>query len=304
MKTLQALVKREFWEHRGSMLKTPIVMALFFAFIMVLTSVTGNYFIMSMDGGYDYSDGLSKLFSNIDNLDYRDVYKVINIALYAPISIFGFVMLLISFSYAVGCLYDERKDKSILFWKSLPISDLNTVLSKIIAVGILIPTLYFVAVALFQIFILLFSTVVFWFYGNSGIILWQSSNLFFVIFNSFMTLLITSLWLAPFWSWLMLASSWAKKSAYLWAILPIFLLTIVEGWITHSNRLFVFLWDRVYAAFNILNSNIIDTAVSSTSNRLSIWSSMLFSTEFLAGVLLSAVFLSVSIIVRRYRNEY
>lgn len=48
-----------------------------------------------------------------------------------PVGIAGVVIVFT----LLGALYDERKDRSILFWKSMPASDLETVASKVVTIG-------------------------------------------------------------------------------------------------------------------------------------------------------------------------
>ncbi len=305
MSSFRALVKREYWEHQRAIFKTPLVIALFFAGLMILGALTGDHLI-SINGEREFSivNMLPKAIEGFEALTDDEQQKAIQISLYGTRMLFGFVMLFVCFYYALASLYDERKDKSILFWKSLPISDTATVLSKFVGVCLLTPTLYFIVTAGFQLFELLFATVGAWFGGSFGVTIWTSSNLFGVLFNSFFSMIAACLWLAPLWAWSIFASSWAKKTAFLWMALPIFLITIAEGWIFHSREFISMVFMRIAGGFMILNSNLNQLVGNKMFKENSIeWYNIFGLGEFWIGLIVSAIFLAGAIYTRRYRDE-
>jgi len=303
-KSFKALVKREYWEHKGAIFYTPAIMAAIFAGLMLLGTITGNNVSVNGHDSFDYMEYLPQAVEQFENLDEQERSNGVQIGLNAPMVMFGFVMLIISLFYCLGALYDERKDRSILFWKSLPISDTTTVLSKFVAVCFLIPLFYFGVLAVFQLFLLLFATVVAWFGGSSGVTIWTSSNLFGVLFNGLFSLIITSLWLAPLWGWLMLASSWAKKVAFLWGTLPIFMISVAEGMIFHSSSFIEMVGERIADGFAILNSNM-HYLVGADMFDIHVmrWYEVFSSMEFWAGLFVTAVFLAGAVFTRRHRDE-
>lgn len=302
--SFKALVKREYWEHRGAMLITPAAIAAFFAVIMILGVLTGDRIIVNEGHTFDFSQHLPKAVEEFERLDPEDRTQGVQIGLYAPRVLFSFVMLVIGLFYCLGSLYDERKDRSILFWKSLPVSDTATVLSKFFTVSLLIPAFYFVVTALFQLYLLVFATVGAWFGGSLGGSIWGASNLFGVLFNSLFSLIVASLWLAPIWAWLIFASSWAKKVAFLWGILPIFLVTIAEGWIFQTSSFLQMVGERIAGAFVILNSNLNRLVGNDMFDEHSAdWWNAFSETEFWYGLIVSSVFLAGAIYTRRFRDE-
>ena len=116
-----------------------------------------------------------------------------------------------------------------------------------------------------------------WFGGSTGVTIWASSNLFGALFNGLFSLIVASLWLAPLWGWLMLASSWAKKVAFLWRTLPIFMISVAEGMIFHSSNFIEMVGVRIAEVFA--------------------------SMEFWAGLVVSAIFLAGAVFTRRHRDE-
>ena len=304
IKPFKALLIREFWEHKGAMLYTPAFIAAFFAFILLLASFGGDSILIEMDNDTHYSSELPSAVEMFENLEDTKRSKSIQVGLYAPMSILGFVMLIVSFFYALGSLYDERKDRSVLFWKSLPISDVTSVLSKFVTLCISIPILYFVVISAFQLFVLLLGTVISWFGGSFGLTLWTSSNLFLVMVNSLLSLVVASIWLAPVWAWLMLASSWAKKSTFLWGVLPIFLLSFAEAWLFHSRVLLSIIGDRIGQGFTILNSELNGLVGGGMFNLpFDKWLAVFLNVEFWAGMIVTSIFLTAAVMVRRYRDD-
>ena len=130
--------------------------------------------------------------------------------------------------YALGALHGERRDRSILFWKSLPVSDLTTVLSKASIPLVVLPLVAFMVVVALQIFMLLASTAVLLVSGVSAMPLWTEvplPRIWLILLYGLATL---ALWHAPIYGWLMLVSGWARRAAFLWAFLPPLALCVVE----------------------------------------------------------------------------
>jgi len=304
IRPFKALLIREYWEHKGAMFYTPAFIACFFAFVLVLASLTGGTVVIESDNGASYSSNIPQAVDMFEKLEENKKAKGIQIGLYAPMTVFGLVMLIVSFFYALGSLFDERKDRSILFWKSLPISDTSSVLSKFVSISIIIPELYFVVISAFQLFVLVYGTVVAWFGGNLGLSLWSSSNFFIVMINSLFSLIVASLWLAPVWAWLMLASSWARKNAFLWGLLPIFLLAFAEGWLFHSNRLLTIVGLRIAESFTIINSQLNGLVGGDMFNiPANQWFMAIVSGEFWMGLIVASLFLGAAVKIRGIRDE-
>lgn len=306
MNSFKALVKREYWESKGSMLYTPVTIAAFVAIVMVLGVLTGGS--LQIDDGshsFNFTEKLIEGIGKIDSLSEGEQDNLVQSGLYFPTVLFGFVMFVIGLFYCLGSLYDERKDKSILFWKSLPVSDTATVLSKFVAISLLIPVIYFAAISVFQVFLLIFATILSWISGSSGVTIWTSSNLFGVLFNGLFSAIVASLWMAPVWGWLLLASSWAKKVAFLWGTVPIFLIVIAEGWIFGSARFFNLVGERIGHGFVTMNSNLLNLLDKDIfdGRAVSRWYEVLGESGFWIGLIVAAGFLAGAIYARRYRDE-
>jgi len=126
----------------------------------------------------------------------------------------------VSIFYSLEALHSERRDRSILFWKSLPVSDLTTVLSKASIPLIVLPVIAVAIVVATVLIMLLLTTLVLIGSGVSLVTIWKPA-----LFQAFLMLLyhlitVHILWYAPFYGWFLLVSAWARRAAFLWAVLP------------------------------------------------------------------------------------
>jgi ABC-2 type transport system permease protein len=204
MKTYSWLVRREFWENRAIWMVPAIIGA-------ALT--------------------LAALFGKVDMVPLAspEQSRVMGgVVLFAFGVSFFAVMSLYSTWYLLDCLYADRKDRSVLFWKSLPISDTATVLSKLFTGLIAIPLVYFFAAdisTLLMAFIISVRAR-----SSVGSALWQP-DLWLQLQALWLYLIVTTaVWYLPFAGWLMLVSAWAKRAVMLWSILPLLALYLVERW--------------------------------------------------------------------------
>jgi len=131
--------------------------------------------------------------------------------------------------YCLEALHGERRDRSILFWKSLPVSDLMTVLSKASIPLVVIPLFSFALTVATQLIMLLLGTAVVWGSGVRVATLWTQVPLFQMsLMLLYHLLAVHVLWYAPIYGWLLLVSAWARRAVFLWAALPWLAIGIVE----------------------------------------------------------------------------
>ena len=136
----------------------------------------------------------------------------------------GFLMLIgmvVGAFYCVEASQTERRDRSILFWKSLPVSDLTTVAAKAMIPLLVLPLLIFAITFALQLVMLLASSAVLAIAGAPVALLWTRLSLFRMApLLLYHLIAIHALWHAPFYGWLLLVSAWARRAALLWAVLP------------------------------------------------------------------------------------
>ena len=224
-KTMWALLRRELWESPVAFKWTPIGIGIFLVFLTIVSLVIYTQFDHSLTSLFD----TMAAFANTDS-DQRSL--IVTAALFSVATLFFQIMLLIILFYLSGSLYDDRKDRSILFWKSLPVSDGMTVASKILTACLLIPAMFLFAIIMTQLVLLLFA---------SGLGLFAGVNPFttFILPASLprlwtimaLGLVVQALWLLPIYAWISFCSSWAPRLPILIAFgIPAGIALIQHSW--------------------------------------------------------------------------
>jgi ABC-2 type transport system permease protein len=148
--------------------------------------------------------------------------------------------------YCLGALHGERRDRSILFWKSLPVSDLTTVLSKAIIPIVVLQLLSFAITVALQFIMLLLSSAVLWASGLNAATLWTQLSFFHMSLGLLYHLVtVHALWYAPFYGWLLLVSAWARRAAFLWAALPLLAIGAFEKIVFNTQHFVTLLENRL-----------------------------------------------------------
>jgi ABC-2 type transport system permease protein len=195
-------VKRELWENR-SICVAPSAVAALFLFAFLVSTVTGRWIKAhphNVTQPYDFA-------------------ALVIMATTFIVSVF----------YCLDALHGERRDRSILFWKSLPVSDLTAVLSKATIPLVVLPVVTFVITAATQLIMLFMSSAAVLMHGESVTALWRGVS-FFQTWPMLLYHLIAvhSLYYAPIFAWLLLVSAWARRVPFLWAFLPLAAIGVAE----------------------------------------------------------------------------
>jgi ABC-2 type transport system permease protein len=201
-----ALLKREVLEHRNIFIGAPVVVALllFVAATWVATQISQS----------DLAEGLrfvSALFDGLSPLDMAPFIMLLAIPFY-------FTLYVCSVIYLINTLYQDRKEMSVLFWQSMPVSNLQTVLSKIVAIVLVAPIFYVLVIFMMYLIAMVWLTIL----GISNDVdLVGIGYLFLAAIASlvliYISTVVTGLWLLPSVGWLLLFSAFAKKTPLLWA---------------------------------------------------------------------------------------
>ena len=203
-------------------------------------------------------------------------------------------LLIVAVFYCLDALYGERRDRSILFWKSLPVSDLTTVLAKASIPVLILPLVTFVVTVVTQWIMALLSTVVLLGSGLSAATLWNHLPLFQMWLRLFDHLVgFHGLWYAPFYCWMLLVSAWARRVPFLWAALPPLAIGVVEK-IAFNTSYFE----------AILRYRFAGSPDADPMDPLTHLSPVpfLISPGLWIGLVVSAAFLAVAIRLRRYHG--
>ena len=221
MKTFYWLVKREFWEHKGGFFWAPVVTGIVFLVLNGMGIALGEVFGHRW-GGMQFGAGNVHFQNDMSLVDLRNAGAGIDIMLYGVAAIILGVTAIVVFFYCLGALYDDRRDRSILFWKSLPLSDTSTVLSKLASAALLAPAISIAVGVIVGLVLALFLAIVATIHGISLWSLLIASHPLRVTVTLILLLPLYAIWALPTLGWLLLCSAWAKSKPFLWAIaLPI-----------------------------------------------------------------------------------
>jgi ABC-2 type transport system permease protein len=203
-------VRRELWENR-SIYVAPLVAATVVLFGFTIRTIT-----------------LPRRMRALSALDPAQQRA----ALEMPYDVAAVLVILTAYIvgvfYCLDALHGERRDRSILFWKSLPVSDLTTVLSKASIPLVVLPLLAFAIIVTTQLIMLLLSTAVLVLSRTGAATLWTQLPFFQMTLILLYGLAVHALWHAPLYGWLLLVSGWARRTTFLWAVLPPLAICVVE----------------------------------------------------------------------------
>jgi ABC-2 type transport system permease protein len=156
---------------------------------------------------------------------------------------------LVTIFYCLSALNGERRDRSIQFWKSLPVSDLTTVLAKVAVPMVVMPLVMLAVIIGAQFIMLVLSTIVVLLHGIDPGRLWARVDLRLMWTVLPYGLLVNALWMAPVYAWLLLVSGWAKRMAFVWALAPPLGLALFERLAFNSTHVIRFVIERVAGGF-------------------------------------------------------
>jgi len=306
------LLKREFLEHRSIFLFVPAAISIFLVLMMAL-----SVFVVNMEIGDDPdtnisigdrrhetrdeerfdSNGDSKVFASV-----RDIYtmKIQELAatdreyreeqisrflmgLSAPVQV---VLMFVIFFYLLGSLYEERKNRSILFWKSMPVSDLSVICSKLTSGLIVAPAIALVCIAFAQISALVMASVL-GAMADTEIwsVIWSPANLFSHWGHMTGFFMVQVIWSMPLFCWVLLVSAFARSIPLIWVIGVPIAVVIAE------QILFPFDWfsdfftrhSQPYGGLQMGAANMDTTLIVDMLSDMDLWLGILVGVAFIAG---------------------
>jgi ABC-2 type transport system permease protein len=277
-------VRRELWENR-SMYVVPLIVAAVQVFGFAISTI-----------------GLADRRRAVLLLDPAHQRAAIEQPYDIAAMMMIFIVFIVGAFYCLDALHGERRDRSILFWKSLPVSDLTTVLSKATIPLVVLPLIAFAIIVCVQVIMVLETGVVLIFHGMSPATTWAAVPFFQDWLVLLYGLVAIALWHAPIYSWLLLVSGWARRATFLWAVLPLLAIQIFER-ITFGTSYFgSFVKHRLMGfapdafGFHGHSQPTIDSLTQLTPGRY------LSSSGLWIGLVFAAAFLFVAARLRRYRG--
>jgi ABC-2 type transport system permease protein len=298
-----ALIRREIWEHR-SLYVTPAVVG----GVMVLTLLTAFVFASGYQEIVDI--GIVGAQNLVGDAERRAALLAILVGNTVPFIIAGAILTVF---YCLDSLYAERKNKSILFWRSLPITDAETVISKFLTTAIAIPVIAFGVIVVTHLVILAITGVFVSIEGGSSMLLvWKSAPLFDVWAGILIITLLIPIWFSPFIGWFLFVSAWTKRSPLLMAFLPLILLPVLEYWVFRTHLI----GDAIRTRFDQLpifkgiepELFFDEQEFVANMDAISLLAyidvgEFLTSPQMWAGVIVCGLLMTAAIYVRRYRDE-
>ena len=322
MNTMLLLVRREFWEHR-SLWIAPLV----WAGIIVILSAWLFFVIIPRHAPEGVLQPVNvEEIQGLSDADRAEVREAMEQAKRHDVprttisfSFLGISQLISSFAcivvffYLIDCLFTERRDRSILFWKSLPLSDTQVVMSKLAVALVAVPLGVVVLATVTQ--LVLFS--LFWVQFHDTVIGnvlsdWNFGAWLRALVVEFAVLLCGVLWYAPIAAYFLLLSAWARKLVFLWAIVPLIAIPPLEWVFFQSAYVLDFIGQRFGGfiklmnldpgAFNLGTRDSAGPHIGDVLAKMDV-SAVLLSPETWVGLAAAAAMVYVTIRIRRYRDD-
>jgi ABC-2 type transport system permease protein len=270
-------VRRELWEYRSIYL-APLSIAgvIMLGYVLVLPGLPHTVRSAMALSAEKQHDAIARHFEAVAGLIMAAAF-------------------IVSVFYALDTLYGERRDRSILFWKSLPVSDLTTVLAKASVLLVALPAIAYVITAVTEAIILLLSIAVLAANGLSvSAYCAQLQPIQAMLGLLYHLVTVHIFWYAPGYAWLMLISAWSRRAPFLWAILPPFAIAVFEKITFHTSYFSDFLQNRFAGGndgHNMLGPDMEMPIVH-----------FMLTPGLWIGLLFAAAFLVVAARLRRYRG--
>jgi len=314
MKRILALLRREFWENKGAFRTTPMAIGGVCIALMLMAIFTTIHIDNEL---YTFKQAMRLLAGQPAETMVTHLHQtMIGISI-----VFTVVMSFVVFFYLLGALYDDRKDRSILFWKSMPASDLQTVASKLLSAMVVVPLIFWTVLIITQILMIITASVMVLSVGENPWTLFLSHlnplGPWFMVLCSYLA---ASIWFLPFYGWLLLVSAFAPRIPLLFAVIPPVVVALLQLWIdflrtfTFNNSLFGIIGEWVANSPVIISIQIQGGQetlalgipyTSSFDHALTIGNILdrLFSLQMAGGLAVAAVFLAGAVWLRRRATD-
>ena len=254
--TMKWLLKREFWEHKGGFFWTPLVVGAIIALGVIVSTVAGLAF-KSQHGFNINGERINDLSGQVSPEHQAQVIAALSQGYVMTSGPLFMAMTVVIFFFCLGNLFDERKDRSVLFWKSLPVSDNETVVSKALMALLGAPLLtigFAIATSVVVLLILVAGA------AGTGVNLagvFANADTYTAPFAMLALVPVYLVWALPTVGWLMMVSAWARTKVFLWAVGVPVLTGVLLAWF---NAMFDFGWNIEWFWQNIVARGLLSVA--------------------------------------------
>ena len=311
-------IKREMWEHNGAFIKVPVVIFILLCVSILAAIAVGRAADFSHSYHYDTHEE-TQHEGGVREFDYQDVVigdaeakknHAVNAASFPDKDFsegagivnnvgymaFSGILFFISLTYLLGCLSADRKDGSILFWKSMPVSETQNVLTKVVVASCVLPVIAWLCALAFSLVLLVVVTILALMSGFDGAmsLIWSEQTFLGSAWQYIGSFLAVSLWRLPLVAGLLLASAYAKKTPFLVAIIPLLGSVVFEKIVFGSTGML-----SLYMSYIVPNFS----TASSTSSGWGDLFAVLTLMQFWVGTILAAGMLYGAVWLRENRYE-
>jgi len=297
MNIFKALVKREILDGKSFYIRTPAILASLTVILLVLsTLIMGEIHLDTSNGGdvKNIGEGMALL----QEKEPEEVSSAVTLMYWGITMLTWFAFPFVIFFSLLGTLYEERRDRSIMFWKSMPVADWQEVLVKLFVPLVVAPLIFLGVTIATQLVISVFMGIVVLFQGGPALEMFPLGLMFTSWFILLGHYLMGMLWALPLLAWLLLVSAFAGRMPFLWAILPPFVLVAIEGiffksysiakWIAiHMGGWREAIEDRIAHnidgprdLFNMIISAGLTESVAITFSSVNMWAGLLIAVGF------------------------
>jgi ABC-2 type transport system permease protein len=273
-------VRRELWENRSTYI-APLLVAAFVLFGFSISTI-----------------GMPHRRRAVLLLDPAQQRATIGMPYDVAATMLIVTAMIVGAFYCLDALHGERRDRSILFWKSLPVSDLTTVLSKASIPLVVLPLFIFAIIVMTQFLMLLWSSAVLLPSGLAATT-WTRFKLFQQSLILLYGLIALALWHAPIYGWLLLISSWARRATFLWAVLPFLAIGVLERIAFNSTHFVSLLKYRFMGHLGeafVFDKHGVHSLTQLTPGKF------LSTPGLWIGLVVAAALLAAAVRLRRYRE--
>jgi ABC-2 type transport system permease protein len=290
-RVLYTLLRREFAEQRLSFLYLPILAALLACIVLpwrIMRDPFAEMFGRLMEMGAQQGE-----LSGLRQQQITEMWEQRNVLYVREIFLITEGMMFTAFwcsmaYYCLYTLYQQRSNRSILFWNSLPIADWQTIASKLLAGLVCCQLVYQLGLVLVDVTTALAVRV--W-VGASGVEHWNQylaeAQLARNALDSLIMMPLRTLWALPVYAWLLLASAWSRRAPFAWATGPWLVLVVAE--LTFNDKSLVF--DKIFEHLFVVDS-FLSSTITGTEEGYP-------ATELVLGALLGLGFVAAAVLFNR-----
>ncbi len=235
MSKLKALAGRELIENRNGIVLTPVILM---GLMLILVIGSMSFGVGEMGLGREARDieSFGELLQAIADAE-PGVAAGIVIALVSVMSLPALLVLpVVIFFVLLGGLYEERRDRSFLFWKSMPVSDAEEVLSRLAGGVVLTPAIFLAVAIATHLLTLVFASVIGGMQGGPVGAIWYLGPLMLNWIQGAFVLALWMLWALPVFAWVLLSSAYAPRTPFMYAVVPPLVIIVFEKVFLHSNH--------------------------------------------------------------------